>query len=229
MNKELQDLARSLLPKEFKEEVKDIFTEYSNTITKFSAVRSELMNIFGIHNLTSDAEGEEMLTCEKSKVQYRIHYAKEGVEENPDYYNGYAQAIYDLFGFKCLPDGNKECSNPSVVNCKHKHGDGTCSLSGMCCYKSSKPAEMTEERYQYLNSLTIEDYDNETSAEEQRKFCEYQRKYHPDEILWVQTHSDDKEPKPAEPKIFSKEYRLNIAVMQSLLSNLYGFIINGKD
>lgn len=72
--------------------------------------------LFGKHNLTSDAEGEEMLTCEKSKVQYRVQYAKEGVEENSDYYNGYAQAIYDLFGSKCLPDEEqpkqKDCDNP---------------------------------------------------------------------------------------------------------------------
>ena len=153
MDKKLQDLVWLILPKEFKEEVKK---EYARCVAidaddnpnlpayiVGSAIsrRALLEKLFGEHNLTSDAEGEEMLTCEKSKVQYRIHYAKEGVEENPDYYNGYAQAIYDLFGFKCLPDGNKECSNPSVVNCKHKHGDGTCSLSGMCCYKSSKPAE----------------------------------------------------------------------------------------
>lgn len=51
------------------------------------------------------------------------------------------RVLIRLFGSKCLTDGNKECSNPSVVNCKHKHGDGTCSLSGMCCYKLSKPAE----------------------------------------------------------------------------------------
>lgn len=58
MKKELQDhVWKHCLPKEFKEEVKIIFSEYSNT--KFSVVRSELMNIFGFDNLTSDAEGEE--------------------------------------------------------------------------------------------------------------------------------------------------------------------------
>lgn len=40
---------------------------------------------------------------------------------------------------------------------------------------------------------------NETSADEQRQFCEYQHKHHPDEVKYFQTHSDEK-PKPAEPK-----------------------------
>ena len=43
---------------------------------------------------------------------------------------------------------------------------------------------MTEERYQYLNSLSIEDYDNQTSYREQDDFCEYQKKYHPDEVVY---------------------------------------------
>lgn len=50
---------------------------------------------------------------------------------------------------------------------------------------------MTEERYKYLNSLSIEEYDKETSLEEQKKFCEYQRKYHPDEVVYFQTHNPD--------------------------------------
>lgn len=50
---------------------------------------------------------------------------------------------------------------------------------------------MTEERYQYLNSLSIEEYDKETSLEEQNEFCEYQRKYHPDEVIYYQIHNFD--------------------------------------
>lgn len=48
-----------------------------------------------------------------------------------------------------------------------------------------------EERYQYLKSLSIEEYDKETSLEEQKKFCEYQRKYHSDEVVYYQTHNQD--------------------------------------
>lgn len=51
-----------------------------------------------------------------------------------------------------------------------------------------KGVMMDEFRYQYLNSLSLEDYDRETSANEQEAFCEYQQKYHPDEVIYVQTH-----------------------------------------
>lgn len=50
---------------------------------------------------------------------------------------------------------------------------------------------MTEERYQYLNSLDLEEYDKETSENEQEAFCEYQHKYHPDEVLYFQACSLD--------------------------------------
>lgn len=50
---------------------------------------------------------------------------------------------------------------------------------------------MTEKRYQYLNSLPIEDYDRETSVNEQEAFCEYQHKYHPDEVKYYQVHNPD--------------------------------------
>ena len=159
MKKELQDLAWSCLPKEFKEEVKK---EYARCVAidadddpnlpayiVGSAISrmALLEKLFGEHNLTSDAEGEEMLMVEKRKVQDVYKTSKDIV--NIEQYGTRQYSIHtqimcvleNLFGSKCLPDGNKECSNPSVVNCKHKHGDGTCSLSGMCCYKLSKPAE----------------------------------------------------------------------------------------
>lgn len=107
MDKTLQTTAWSCLPKEFKEEVKSIFTEYSNT--KFSAVRSELMNIFGLDNLTSDAEGEEMLTVSRKIVQDL--YAKFTVQKENNFLRGYfadsdlydmkIELLYDLFGDKC--------------------------------------------------------------------------------------------------------------------------------
>lgn len=57
--------------------------------------------------------------------------------------------------------------------------------------KIMKDMKEYEERYQYLKSLSIEEYDKETSLEEQKKFCEYQRKYHPDEVVYFQTHNPD--------------------------------------
>lgn len=63
--------------------------------------------------------------------------------------------------------------------------------TGILAYEYSeimKDMKEYEERYQYLKSLSIEEYDKETSLEEQKKFCEYQQKYHPDEVIYVQTH-----------------------------------------
>lgn len=49
---------------------------------------------------------------------------------------------------------------------------------------------MTEDRYQYLNSLSLEDYDKETTLKEQKEFIEYQREYHPNDTLYLQTFND---------------------------------------
>lgn len=169
MTKELQDLVWSVLPKEFKEEVKKIYSALLADIRMYQGdnpeqvgttdsilwertlgIKSTLCRLFGEHNLTSDAEGEEMLTVPRSKVQEQYALNTNALREGnlTDMQTEIAvkvkDTLYYLFGSKCLPDENKECSNPSVVNCKHKHGDGTCSLSGMCCYKSPKPAEPEE-------------------------------------------------------------------------------------
>ena len=92
-----------------------------------------------------DAEGEEML-CVKAKTVREMYaandrliadHAGDEIEHDSATIN---DMLRNLFGSKCLPDEHKECSNPSVVNCKHKHGDGTCSLDNKCCHKSQKPA-----------------------------------------------------------------------------------------
>ena len=68
MTKELQDHVWSILPKEFKEEVKEI---YSNAITYhpcgYNHKTDLLKYLFGRHNLTSDAVEEEMLTVPRKK------------------------------------------------------------------------------------------------------------------------------------------------------------------
>ena len=69
MNKKLQDYVWSILPKEFKEEVKEI---YSNAITYhpcgYNHKTDLLKYLFGRHNLTSDEEGEEILTVSRKEV-----------------------------------------------------------------------------------------------------------------------------------------------------------------
>lgn len=86
LNKELQDLAWSVLPKEFKEEVKSHYAELNAAYKAFlskdsltnaecdrcNAIREKMViynRYFGHHNLTSDAEGEvELLHVTRQKV-----------------------------------------------------------------------------------------------------------------------------------------------------------------
>lgn len=119
MKKERQDLAWSLLPKEFKEEVKTAYKRLTSTKyleDSFSrGMKAQLETLFGHHNLTSDAEGEEMLTVPRKKVQEFYVKCKE-VTKNPYSYPDYSHesalsrmALLDiLFGSKCLPDEAKD-------------------------------------------------------------------------------------------------------------------------
>ena len=129
MNKELQDLAWSILPKEFKEEVKRKFQ-----LTDADCIAYEiLIDLFGIHNLTSDAEGEEeLLTVQRSKVidiftQNTILLSEGHSEYLSGYYNGKCHVLKDLFGSKCLPDelneDNFAKSEPKPAEPKFKVGD----------------------------------------------------------------------------------------------------------
>lgn len=117
MNKELQDLAWSVLPKEFKEEVKKMYNGYQP-----EKIRECLIMLFGIHNLTSDAEGEEMLTVSRKRVQEMYaHYdaistdpdrPKDYIESRYEYADGVTIALDDLFGSKCLPDEKPKPAEP---------------------------------------------------------------------------------------------------------------------
>lgn len=114
MNTELQNKVWSILPKEFKEEVK---YEYYKTKTKKIKKEYDLgflnahEGMFGTHNLTSDVEGEEdeLLTVQRSKVidiftQNTIFLSEGHSEYLSGYYNGKCHVLKDLFGSKCLPD-----------------------------------------------------------------------------------------------------------------------------
>lgn len=124
MNKELQDLTWSLLPREFKEEVKRVANNFSRRTsgilgrerTLAETFLNEFIDLFGRHNLTSDAEGEEMLTVPRKKVQelfneYQELYEKfkgkchdKEVALRVSHFYGKMCALSDLFGSKCLPD-----------------------------------------------------------------------------------------------------------------------------
>ena len=109
MTIELQNKVWSILPKEFKEEVKRMY-RIANSDVDQMIVMITLENVFGHQNLTSNAEGEETLICEKSKVQRAYNTSREIVKaENPDslMYSMHTQIIYvleSIFGSKCIPD-----------------------------------------------------------------------------------------------------------------------------
>lgn len=75
-----------------------------------------LRELFGEHNLTSDAEGEEMLYCDKSIVQDMANTAIRSIQihdyegntiasQNLATFNrGVKFALETLYGSKCLPD-----------------------------------------------------------------------------------------------------------------------------
>lgn len=104
MNKELQDKAWSVLPKEFKEEVKKLYREFTFTREGY------YVELFGPHNLTSDAEGEEMLTAPKREVRSIYDNAIEliamtSMDEDSNRMAMLTKALLEeLFGSKCLPD-----------------------------------------------------------------------------------------------------------------------------
>lgn len=122
MKQELQDKAWRVLPVEFREEVKKEYAKCvaididdnpnlpAYAVESAISRRALLEMLFGHHNLTSDAEGEEMLTVSRKKVQRRYHMAYKckhsGLLSHDDvqFWKGWQGALDDLFGSKCLPD-----------------------------------------------------------------------------------------------------------------------------
>lgn len=134
MTKELQDLAWSVLPKEFKEEVKCIGNILNKdasvmfgTIGQLSHKHLDLfVKLFGKHNLTSDTEGEEMLCVPRKKVQ-EMYAANERIKTDlPDKETGIISdhinhILGHLFGSKCLPDEEPKPAEP-----KYHRGEKVC-------------------------------------------------------------------------------------------------------
>lgn len=112
IDKETQRIAWSCLPKEFKEEVKRLYHIANKDMDELK-VAYKLEYLFGIHNLTSDAEGEEMLYVSRKRVQ-DMYAANERIKVDfPDKETGEASdhinhVLRHLFGSKCLPVVTRE-------------------------------------------------------------------------------------------------------------------------
>lgn len=133
MNKTLQDLVWSILPKEFKDEVKRMYKIADSDVDQMIATIM-LENVFGLHNLTSDAEGEEEMLCVKAKTIHEMYAANQRIMKdfrgsidgiNADLIN---HILRQLFGSKCLPDevaheDNFASKEPQPAEPKFKEGD----------------------------------------------------------------------------------------------------------
>lgn len=121
MKTELQNKAWSVLPKEFKEEVKKLYVETEVELSKkkgstdnltqqLRGMNRQLAYLFGHDNLTSDAEGEEMLMVPKREVRSIYDNAIEliamtSMDEDSNRMAMLTKALLEeLFGSKCLPD-----------------------------------------------------------------------------------------------------------------------------
>lgn len=236
MNKELQDLACSCLPKEFREEVKRMWSVEVDCATKYKSELHKhrtglLYELFGEHlhwqnNLTSDAEGEdEMLYVSRKKLQYFYEKLRKVGE------NHAAFALQSLFGSKCLPDEKvpnpTPLAEPKPAEPKFKVGDTTsyvCSptLKHKCTVSKVMQNEHSG-RWEYnvmfewgKPGMWISESDLEPYAEPEDNKAE--------EIA-------DKALKPVEKHFdtilkdgFSKERRLNIAAMA-----MQGILAAGED
>ena len=203
MTIELQNKVWSILPKEFKEEVKEIYTNaVEHHPCGYNHKTDLLKYLFGNHNLTSDAEGEETLICEKSKVQRAYNTSREIVKaENPDtlMYSMHTQimcVLESIFGTKCLPDelneDNFAKSEPKPAEPKNAEGEEI-----LTCEKS-KAMQL------YSNFLDL--VESERMSEHYSEWCDLEREYIA--LFGENAFADyfgvkclpDEELKPTEPK-----------------------------
>lgn len=115
------------LPKEFKEEVKETFARPPENEYE-QGYDNALVCCFGIHNLTSDAEEEEMLYVSRKRVQdmyaanerIKVDFLDKETSEASDHIN---HVLRFLFGSKCLPEEPSLKSGNEEPKFKYKEGD----------------------------------------------------------------------------------------------------------
>lgn len=178
MNKELIDRAWACVPKEFKEEVKRMYRIADSDVDQMTAMIM-LENVFGHHNLTSKAEGEELLTCEKYKVEEALNYCDEldSISGSHNMLNWGKQMIAYLFGSKCLTD-----KEPNLAEPKFKVGDcvlvtqkiGDKEKAKIVYYDSSDNSYRVEfENEKAIGSLWFDESDLEPYTEPKKEADKY--------------------------------------------------------
>lgn len=192
MNTELQNKVWSILPKEFKEEVNEI---YLNAVVRhpcgYNHKTDLLKYLFGHHNLTSDAEGEEMLTVSRKEVCSIYDHAIGLITKTRTEDENYKLAILEktlmeeLFGSKCLLDvpssESRDCDNllAGKDGCRLCN-DGKCTFNNACYFeplnpqepKSSEPKFKVGDKVRLKNVYEINEVD-EDMARAGLKGCAY--------------------------------------------------------
>ena len=131
-NREIEDLAWRCLPREFREEVKKM--RYSAHYTNEQKFMIRLL--FGDDNLTSDAEGEEMLTVSRNAANERIKADFHG-KETAHYSDHINHVLRQLFGSKCLPDDTCNVAS-NVASLEEKSTKPKFKVGDQVLYKDSE-------------------------------------------------------------------------------------------
>lgn len=152
IDKTLQDhVWKHCLPKEFKEEVKRMYETAKSYVLGDIEINAQvceavLSELFGYHNLTSDAEREEMLTV-KAKTVREMYAANDRLKSS--FPGTIAEADADkinhilrhLFGSKCLPDEGTDCTPIEVGVAENAMTSNVDSSHGNVESLEPKPAE----------------------------------------------------------------------------------------
>lgn len=115
MDRELIDRVWKILPAEYREEVKKMWqsADKEQQLPHDAFLRgnySTLVSLFGYDNLTSDAEGEEMLMVKAKTVREMYAYNAAILSLDPTHKGAILlkKKLQALFGSKCLPDDAHE-------------------------------------------------------------------------------------------------------------------------
>lgn len=246
MNKELQDLAWAALPKEFREEVKKYYRTLHEQYKEYDGLHFEtaiakvqerivtLEYFFGGHNLTSDAEGEEMLAISRREIQQLVAANDKLIKKRPG--RDSIEAIQAktvntilnrLFGSKCLPDelaneDNFATKEPKPAEPKFIVGEKVIHKGVL---RVIDLIDTATHRYHLSNGRYYAEWVDESDLEPYTEPEDESRN------LSQETANCDKEFDTILKGGFREHNRLQIAAMamQGLMCNPYGFTLDGED
>ncbi|MDE6084126.1 MAG: hypothetical protein K2G11_06530 [Muribaculaceae bacterium] len=111
MTTEQQNKSWACLSKDVREAIR---TEYENAL-ECSDLESFLQDFFGLHNLTSDTEPDEVLTILRKDIIEEFNQATADLSRTGNLeYKGKRELLKNLFGDKCIPDKAEEIADKCI-------------------------------------------------------------------------------------------------------------------